>query len=217
MKIQCPGCDSAIPSENINIETGLAKCACGEVFRIGDFASSAREIAPEKPVDTKVVLEETPANELNVWLPGGSRIALVGLVPFALFWNGFLVFWTWGASRGSVLFALFSIPFWLIGLGMIFAILYTLFGRSSIHINSLGIAVVKELFGIRKRTVMPIEIIGEISVKEQGQGMRSRNTSQKVIAINYGTKKAEVGGGLSEVELEWIAWRMRKFLEKLKW
>jgi hypothetical protein len=50
-------------------------------------------------------------------------MAVVPQLLFAIFWLGFISFWTWGASQGSIIFALFSIPFWLIGLNMIIGVI----------------------------------------------------------------------------------------------
>ena len=44
------------------------------------------------------------------------------LIPFSIFWCGFAIFWMYGASEGGGIFALFGIPFVVIGL-------YLLFGR----------------------------------------------------------------------------------------
>ncbi len=40
------------------------------------------------------------------------------LIPFSIFWFGFAIFWTYGASQGSPLFGLFGIPFLLVGFYM---------------------------------------------------------------------------------------------------
>lgn len=45
---------------------------------------------------------------------GGGASAL----KFSVVWLVLLSFWTWGAWQSSMVFACFSIPFWLIGLGM---------------------------------------------------------------------------------------------------
>lgn len=44
------------------------------------------------------------------------------MIPFSLLWLGFVVFWMIMAARGSAMFALFAIPFLLVGL-------YALIGR----------------------------------------------------------------------------------------
>ena len=48
------------------------------------------------------------------------RTADILLIPFSLIWCGFAVFWVIMASKGSILFAMFGIPFVVIGLIFVF-------------------------------------------------------------------------------------------------
>lgn len=41
------------------------------------------------------------------------------MLPFGLAWFGFALFWTYMAAQSSILFALFGIPFVLVGFGMV--------------------------------------------------------------------------------------------------
>ena len=220
MRISCPECDSAIPSENINIKTGLAKCACGEVFRIkvGAADTDAGEIAPQKPAGTRIEIEETPSNEMHVWIPARFKAQVIPLVIFSLFWNGMVIFFLvmafGGGVKGDGPPLLFMLPFVLVGVLMIFFTCWMIFGKSSVHINSLGVAVVKELFGLRKRTVMPLDVVGDIRVEDTST--RVNNVPQRAVTIHYGAKYARFGTGMSEVERQWIAYEMKKFLEKLR-
>ena len=219
MRLKCPRCGSEILSENISIDTALAKCHCGEVFSISGTVKGAGaevgEIAPAKPVDTKVVIEESPSNDVHIWIPGGFRPSVIGLIVFALIWNGFIGFFSYMMIReneGPPF--LFLVPFYLVGIGLIVVILWMIFGKSSIHVNSLGLAIVKELFGIRRRSVIPLEVVGEISVIDTGT--RVNNVPVRAIAIKYGEKTAKVGRRLSEAERQWLAYEIRQYVAKLK-
>jgi hypothetical protein len=48
------------------------------------------------------------------------RAADIFLIPFSLLWCGFAIFWVYMAAKGSILFAMFGIPFVIIGLIFVF-------------------------------------------------------------------------------------------------
>jgi hypothetical protein len=68
---------------------------------------------------------ELSPHEHILWaaVPSPWRIwwSSAAIVPFALFWNGFVVFWIWGAAHASVWFALFGLPFLVVGMTLLYA------------------------------------------------------------------------------------------------
>ncbi|MEO1671771.1 MAG: serine/threonine-protein kinase [Cyanobacteria bacterium J06631_2] len=126
----------------------------------------------EQPKYSKILLHKT-VEEIEVLIPAsGFTAQLPFLIFFTLFWNGFLVVWTGGASLApfpiDLVFALFSIPFWIVGLYLIGGILFTLWGKTKLKITSQQISLTYECFGIkyqkpkaaRRRDITAIELTG---------------------------------------------------------
>lgn len=138
MKILCTSCQATIQAADIQLNTGWAKCAaCNEVFQFNNqvpgFTVNAAETFPkERPPQARAVLDEEP-NRLLIHLPRkGVRAGTKGVIFFAILWNGFLVFWMLGVLGAFEGFAggpnwgmaAFSIPFWLVGIGLILGIIW---------------------------------------------------------------------------------------------
>jgi len=138
MKILCPACHAQVQSTDIQLDTGWAKCvACNDVFQLNNqlsgFTVAPDQTVPkEKPLGARAVLEEEP-NRLLIHLPKkGVRAATKGVIFFAILWNSFLVFWMLGVMGAFEGFAngpnwgmaAFSIPFWLVGIGLILGIIW---------------------------------------------------------------------------------------------
>ena len=240
MKINCPKCGLEVGAESINVNKGIAKCDCGEVFGIGVPGAGVRpaEKVPKKPGDTKVEIEKAAENEMHVWIPpNGFKWVVIILIVMLVFWASFAISWARGTAEAGTAFALFSIPLYLSGIFIVFSGLYFIFAKSSIHINPLGLVFAREFFGIKRRKVAPLEAIIGVSSKQmtrinpldflsainisfqQGQwhqGNSSRVPRKRVITIEYGTKRIEAGQNLSEAECDWLAWEIRQFVDNLR-
>lgn len=114
-----------INPENINIATDLAKCEnCGSVLIVSALTSSIDKIETSPPNGSKISFYKGADGQLEFTLPKkGFSVSLIPQLLFAIFWLGFISFWTWGASQGSIIFAMFSIPFWFVGISMITGII----------------------------------------------------------------------------------------------
>ena len=160
-------------------------------------------------------MEENPPGELHIWLYTRHRQTAAAVIAFVLACAGIAAFlgmhgfWEIMSIRETILLCFgFSVALcW----GM-----WIVYGRSSIHVNSLGVVVVKKLFGISRRTVIPLEALEDISVKESDSPVYSMKECKLVIRSRYGHKSVNIGGGLSPGEANWIAYGMGKFLEKLR-
>ncbi|MEL7406103.1 MAG: hypothetical protein AAFN00_03945, partial [Cyanobacteria bacterium J06558_2] len=107
-----------------------------------------------QPAHSKIKLSKTPA-KIDVFIPAqGFTPELLFVIAFAIFWNSFLVVWTGAAVFMApfpinLVFALFSIPFWTVGLGLIGSILFSLCGKTKLKITSKQISLTYECLGIR--------------------------------------------------------------------
>ncbi|MFV9503033.1 MAG: hypothetical protein AB4911_00565 [Oscillochloridaceae bacterium umkhey_bin13] len=141
MEISCRRCGVRIPAVDVNLHTMAAKCqACHAVFSIADqFGSTSTlasaAVAPrDLPMPERFVVEY-PAGALQISWRWFTPAAL-GLLLFAVFWNGFVCFgvaMALAAGEGAaVLFASIHI---LAGIGVGYASLTMLFNRTTIEVT----------------------------------------------------------------------------------
>lgn len=127
------------------------------------------ELTNIQPTESKVILNKS-ADEFDVIFPAeGFSFGLIGLTLFAIAWNAFIMFWT-GAVLFSpfpvnLVFVLFSLPFWGVGIGMIYTVLMSIIGKVHLHINQDKISMVSQI-GKTKFPISPFwkeHKIGKIS------------------------------------------------------
>ncbi len=157
MKILCPNCETEIPAEDVDLSTGWARCqACNEVFQVPAIANRvgaptrAGSAPPvddgpvDRPADARILMHRHP-DKLVIYLPPmGFRWQLLPMMGFAVFWLGFVAFWTAGAlglfsdgvGMANILFACFSIPFWLVGFAMLGGCLWAMVASRLIYLDT---------------------------------------------------------------------------------
>lgn len=130
-----------------------------------------------------------------------SAIMLVGLVPFP----------------GNLVFGLFMLPFWTVGLEMAGRILYGLFGKAHLRIDTEYIRLAHEVFGLRFGNVPPsrrwdidrLELIPR-HTRRDSDGDRVEVSPQ--LNVWAGNRKYELKD-LQEPELEWLAAELSRWLK----
>src|SRR5690348_8392006 len=100
MQLHCPDCGRSIPANDVNVQTGLAKCSvCGSVFnvsqRLATQASAATattrtpgEILPQPP---EMHVEEFGRDWQIRWR--WFNASYLGMFLFCIAWDSFLIFW----------------------------------------------------------------------------------------------------------------------------
>lgn len=167
-----------------------------------------------KPFGSKISLL-LHADSLEIFMPPkGFSADIVSLSLFAIAWNSFIVMWTASAVFLAPLginlfFALFSLPFWGAGIGMVWQILSTLFGRVRLRLNQQQISRTYELFGFKSNRPLPAptQNITKLELEYLGD-------AKGRIIIWAGTQKYELGGysHITDPELDWLAYELSDWL-----
>jgi hypothetical protein len=177
--------------------------------------------APQPRKSAAVVMDTPPAGSgivagadaegLRLVLPGpGFSGGSFGVAMFATIWLLFVAIWTLTAAEGPVVFALFSIPFWMAGLGMMFTALFTMFGKTTIDIGSEQYSLRKLLFGAGRTYVGET---ADLHGAAEGEGNVYVNGRPIHHCVLYaGARELTFGSALSKSEREWVVARINRHL-----
>jgi serine/threonine protein kinase len=207
---------------NLDQRFSSVKEALGALQTLGAIEVSAKL---QQPAGSRVILKKSEELFQVILPPEGFSAKLIMLVPFAIAWNSFLILWTGGASMIpagiNLFFLLFSIPFWVVGLGMISAVIYCILGSAILTINAQEISLSHRIFGMNlpKQIKMEREHINriqrsEISYTRDSDGDRVH--IPPALTIWAGTKEYKISSQLKDYltrpELDWLAAELSEWL-----
>ena len=232
MKLNCSKCDSEIKPEDINISTDLAKCYnCGSIFKASELTSSLEEIKFKPPNGSKISIQKGINGRMDLTLPKkGFTASQIPQLLFSIFWLSFIIFWTWGASQGSIIFAMFSIPFWLVGINMIIGIVNSANEIQNIYIDKYTLKIQRNR-PIRSKTFQTK--IGDIeTIKMKGikmnpltmfgnfrQMMKMQSSFGSPIeapSVITGVKTEHFFEDANDAEQEWVTKLLDTIVKKMK-
>jgi hypothetical protein len=147
MELICPNCQQIIDPAHINVVTDLAQCAhCGALNKASELASSETPIPvrAEPPINSALQMTRELDSLVVVQTRRPMGCAQYFMFGFSTFWLCFVAFWTWGALQASFPFALFSIPFWMVGLGIMGTLLNGRTERQTMTIRRSSLALEKK-------------------------------------------------------------------------
>ncbi|NOX48569.1 MAG: hypothetical protein GXO89_16500 [Chlorobi bacterium] len=110
----------------------------------------------------------------------GFKASMIFQVFFTIFWVGFVGFWTFMAAQSSFLFAMFSIPFWLIGFRMLGELINSISETQTLKVSRTSLTLKKDK-SIRPKTI-------EIKVKDI-QSIRMKNVKMNNPFSLFGNMK----------------------------
>jgi hypothetical protein len=144
MKIYCPSCKNLIYSNEINISTDIAHCAkCNDIFKLSSLVDEDINV-DQIPSGSGIITKQTGEYSYKITLPA-KKLLVSDIFPFiyCLLWLSFVFYWTYDALLISTFFALFSIPFWIIGILMFAGIFNSMKEEQVIEITSDELKIVK--------------------------------------------------------------------------
>ncbi|MCG8701149.1 MAG: hypothetical protein MI922_24055 [Bacteroidales bacterium] len=146
MELVCPHCSSEIEPANVNISTDLAKCTeCDEIFKASELIEKNEVYKVQyPPFDTKFEMVTKSDNSFEFYYPQRSvAVSDAFFLVFMFCWLGFLGFWTYLTSQADYVFALLSVPFWVIGITLLLGFFNSFSETQSLILNEFGLTLYK--------------------------------------------------------------------------
>jgi hypothetical protein len=201
-----------------------------ENFAKHESATMRPENFGTKPSNTKIQITKG-GDFFEIYIPpyGFDRSILL-LSCLTIFWNGFILIWTYYGARElfptTIYFILFSIPFWFAGMILAYLSLFYLFGKTYLRIDRHETSLIQCIFGKvigRQGPVLNREI-QEIIFTRQYFYLDAEDTRCEYPAelkIEIGAQPMKIGGrngGIEhiehEAEIEWLASEVSEWLDK---
>lgn len=165
-----------------------------------------------QPFGSRVKLTTT-SDRLEIFIPpSGWSFELIPFLGFALFWNGFLVVWTLGAAKASIFFALFSIPFWIVGIGMLVGSVAGIAGNARLIITNTTFTIELNVLGYKHITSGKVANLQKV---EMGSDSTVNDQPVREIMLRHGVKTHKFGFNLSNPEKDWLLSEIVYFLEQV--
>lgn len=176
---------------------------------------------PGQPAHSAVQLTKT-GDTLEILIPPpGLTTELVSLFTFAIAWNFFVFFWSSMALRANLLFALFSLPFWLIGIRLLLKVFSTLLVHTRLKIGPHYTTLTYELLGFEysDSSALDTQNISRLTYSTHSLathwgrgGSRNLELNPPHLTLWSGVRKYELGHSLSKLELDWLAQELSDWL-----
>lgn len=223
MLLKCPNCGDEISTDNVNISTDLAKCdSCKSILKASDLVSFIDPIKAlkNKPKDSVIDVKLGFDDAVELFLPKkGFSLSIIPMMGFIALWISFISFWTFGAMQSSLIFALFSIPFWAIGIAMFVSALNSVFESQYLSINRKNLVLKKHRLINSKNYIFDIKDIDSIQLSQFSKrkyNNRNRNTYGNSVGIFGPAKTVYLFDKASEAEKIWLAESLGALIKKFK-
>jgi len=185
-----------------SVEKRLASAEAIEAILRGKSASPQKR--PGKtalPYGTKIKRLQKAPDHIQICIPGRINVGSLFMFGFSVFWLAFIAFWTGGAAMGGGFFALFSIPFWIVGIGMFSAAIYNMFGRTALDLTPKWLQVKYTFLGLGFSRRVPTVSIDKLDVSTW---YSKNNQSVEGITVYAGAKTLKFGSQLTKPEKDWV-------------
>lgn len=232
MNLSCPQCNSTIGASDVNITADIAKCSeCNALFKASDLINqNTKRISMTTPRGSKLELNTKLLNGVELFYPKtGFTAANIFVLLFSVLWLGFDIVLTFLALNGPFYFAFFSIPFWIIGIGILASAINSSRESQTIEISSESIQILKARPFRPKNYSFSFEEVDSITLETRATKDNANDLKQLTKSESYllskGMKNPTLKSGIQTVqflesadfiEKQWITDLLSSILSKQK-
>jgi len=167
------------------------------------------------PSDSRVILSSTPAL-LSITIPrtGFRSPGFWFSSGFAVFWLGFVAFWTFSAlAMGApIFFAMFSLPFWAVGIFMVRVLLKpALTGVTATFTREGGLVFEERFLGRSRIRSWQLTDLGACRIENSPVSQNGRH--ERDIVLETGARTIRFGRTLAERERRVVAASVNSWIE----
>lgn len=179
-------------------------------------------------------LDAPPAPKVSALAPAGTRLELardrrkftlnvpptrsggLAMGGFATVWLGFVAFWTFSAlAMGApFIFPLFSIPFWLVGLGMVRSLWRARTIKTHLRIDRDAWEI--ERSGVRKTRVVGRGKTSDLMGFTTDVPMRINGQPIYSLVLQEGTREHKVASPIMPAEAQWLERELAAYLAEAR-
>lgn len=218
--MQCPRCQAEIPAEDVNLDNLVAKCRqCNEVFSFADqvqqtaqlHQSPSRKLPVPKPDRLRIEDLGDPRRIIRRWF----STAIIVLVFFCIFWDGFLIVWYWIAftKPGPWIMVVFPLLHVAAGVYLTYFALAGLFNHTTVTIECNQLTVRHGPVPWKGVPSLAVEDIIQLYC-DQSYSSRNRNSNWQynVNALMADERKVKLLGSLPKEEALFFEQQLEEWL-----
>jgi hypothetical protein len=206
VNLACPACGAPFSADDVHLEVGIANCrVCRGVL---DLRARDRPIAMPRP--DRFSLDEADGALSIGWR--WFRFGKLALIPFAVAWWAFLIFWYRGAMGRADLFALiFPIGHVAAGVAVVYMALANLLNGTLLRVDGEAVTVHHGPLPWRGNRRMLRQHIDQIYCRRDEH---KNGISFAVVAIDVNTRRVDLVRGLPRAdEARWLERTLEKALD----
>lgn len=252
MELNCTNCQDNIDAALANVQTDLIQCPnCKTIHQLSQLMEgqssytkpvrsgyssryevfSGDEPLPPVPAGSDIQVFPTYSSVEFSIPPGGFGAMDAFLTFFTLFWIGFVAVWTFFASQAFFVMALFSLPFWWVGMQLAQNLIRRLFEHQTIILDAQMLKIVRKgvfVNNTEELTVNQIDTIDflpanlkrgfrNIGMGNNQRKMMTNGKTQMVLpTIRVGVKDYSFFENAKEAEQEWAIKILADMVRRLK-
>eukprot|EP00668_Euglena_longa_P016045 GGOE01020244.1.p1 GENE.GGOE01020244.1~~GGOE01020244.1.p1 ORF type:complete len:389 (+),score=95.81 GGOE01020244.1:564-1730(+) len=202
------------PVEEDRFATATEALEALQAARAGLLLPSQTPLGRPRPEGTAISLRRCH-DLLEVSAPCGTMDGdLVGTAAFTVVWTSIVAMWTRSAilAGAPVSFLAASLPFWFTAISLL---------RQTFHLASrppttIDISIGREEFTVTNKVgqIVVGEHRGSTRCLEVVDGILPTGSSGRTVLLKEGLNEFRLGKDLSEIELQWVAEEVRKFMNQ---